>query len=161
MEKEFDFKKDEVSIDFGNEKDIDMLPEDPKIDKEPIIDQSGIELKPTKFNYENLRDEVSKEESKILLAKEDDKIIGFVAFTTEKHKEPNFIKLMWVHPKRRSEGIADKLITETLENIPSEEISLDLWGKEKAQKFFEKYGFQQNPGGLHTNRFTLKRKSSE
>jgi len=153
-----------TNIVFGDIEDIDQLPTDPQIESaskpETDDDELNIELGPTQFDYDNLRRELPLGKAKLLLAKDGTNVIGFIAYTTPEHTEPNFIELMWVDPNQRSKGVADELLAKALQDLTAPEVSLDLWGQARAQRFFEKHGFVQNPGGNHTNRFTLKRDQS-
>ncbi len=154
-----------IKMVFGTEEDIEALPRDIQIERQPSSqdkeeDDISIDFGRAKFNYDKLKEEVREGQSRILLAKSEGKIIGFISYTTAEHNDPNFIQLMWVDKDHRREGIGEKLLKEVMENIPDSEISLDVWSNE-AKNFFEKHGFVSNPGEDHTNRYTRRDKTEQ
>ncbi len=154
-----------IKMVFGTEEDVEALPRDIQIERESSSRSEGeddisIDFGRTKFNYDKLKEEVREGQSKLLLAKSEGKLIGFISYTTPEHSEPNFIQLMWVDQDHRREGIGEKLLKEVMENMPDSEISLNVWSNE-SKNFFEKHGFVSNPRKDHTNRYTRRDKTEQ
>lgn len=94
------------------------------------------------WSMDALRSQLEKTDSRCLVAVEDEKIVGFLAF--EQILGEGSIVEVAVHPDRRRQGIARKLIRSTLHNNFLKEIYLEVRASNTpAIGLYQSLGFER------------------
>jgi len=96
----------------------------------------------------NITKQISQKNSWILIAEEEQKIIGVVLVTHDTRK--GWINRLATHPERTQEGIASKLLEEAEKTLLEQEIevycALIVEDNTKSRNFFEKSGYSHYEG---------------
>jgi len=133
-------------------KDLGMLPRD----ESKVADDLQITLGPLEFDYSQIKQDILEGKSKLRLIKD---VRGNVSgFTVVSPAEgASLIKMMWVSPLQRQGGLGEILLQDAVDISPKGMISMDIWGGEPMTKLATKLGFNQNPGGNMTNRYSYQK----
>ncbi len=110
---------------------------------EPMKDKDlkeVVAIEKLSFNAPKSEDVFRHDEHKYLIARDDDKILGFIG--TEKISGETHIINMAVHPDHRNNGVGKKLMAEALND--ADVIFLEVRvSNTPAQKVYEHFGFKK------------------
>ncbi len=109
----------------------------------------GLPVRPKgRDHLKSLTEQISQKNSWILIAEEEEQIIGAVLVTHDTRK--GWINRLATHPERTREGIASKLIEESEKTLIDQEIevhcALIADDNVKSRNFFEKSGYSLYEG---------------
>lgn len=142
----------------GNITDIDTLPVDFDIPQSQVETDPRIELGGMQYDYETLKKDMKKGIARLRVMRGGTTGV-IVGFSVLYNAPTNKIDLMWVDPDLRKSGWGAMLIKDAIQNLPSGEISMDIWGGPPMENLAKKHGFIQNPGGNMANRYTYTKTS--